>query len=55
MSTKSEVYKCKGCGAIVAVLTGGKGELSCCDQKMVEVTPDKAKKLIHDLSRPGTP
>ena len=55
MSAKSEVYKCKACGAIVAVITGGKGELTCCDQKMAEVTPDKAKRLIHDMARPGTP
>ena len=55
MTTKSEVYKCKVCGAIVAVVNGGKGELACCDQKMAEVTPDKAKKLIHDMTRPGAP
>ena len=55
MSTKSQVYKCNTCGSIVAVISGGKGELSCCDQKMSEVTPDKAKKLVHDMARPGTP
>jgi desulfoferrodoxin-like iron-binding protein len=55
MTAKSEVFKCEVCGAIVAVITGGKGELSCCSQKMSEVTPDKAKKLVHDIARPGTP
>ena len=55
MTTKSEVFKCRLCGAIVAVINGGKGELACCDQKMGEGTPDKAKKLIHGMSRPGTP
>ena len=55
MTTKSQVYKCNACGCIVAIVTGGKGELACCDQKMREVTPDKAKKLIHDMARPGTP
>jgi len=55
MTTQSEVFKCKDCGAIVAVITGGKGELTCCGQQMTEVTPDKAKKLIHGMSRPGTP
>ncbi|MCB2145797.1 MAG: desulfoferrodoxin FeS4 iron-binding domain-containing protein [Deltaproteobacteria bacterium] len=55
MTTKSQVFKCKACGAIVAVITGGKGELTCCDQKMAEVTPDKAKKLIYGMSRPGSP
>lgn len=55
MTTKSEVYKCKACGAIVAVITGGKGTLTCCDQAMQEVTPDKAKKMIYDMARPGTP
>ncbi|MDX2455274.1 desulfoferrodoxin FeS4 iron-binding domain-containing protein [Desulfosarcina sp.] len=55
MTTKSEVFKCEDCGAIVAVITGGKGELTCCGKKMAEVTPDKAKKLIHGMSRPGSP
>lgn len=55
MTTKAEVYKCKVCGAIIAVITGGKGELACCSQKMAEVTPDKAKRLIHDMTRPGAP
>ena len=55
MTTKSQVYKCDACGAIVAVITGGKGELTCCKQPMREVTPDKAKKLIHDMTRPGAP
>ena len=55
MTTTSEVYKCKVCGAIVAVITGGQGDLVCCDQTMIEVTPDKAKKLIHDMTRPGAP
>ena len=55
MTSKSQVYKCTLCGAIVAVINGGKGDLTCCDQAMVEVTPSKAKKLIHGMSRPGTP
>jgi superoxide reductase len=55
MSEKKGVFKCQKCGAIVAVLQGGEGELSCCGDKMAEVTPDKAKKLIFDLQRPGTP
>ncbi len=36
MTAKSEVYKCEVCGAIVAVVTGGKGELACCEKKMAE-------------------
>jgi desulfoferrodoxin-like iron-binding protein len=55
MTTKSQVFKCSACGAIVAVITGGKGELTCCDQKMSEVTSDKARKLIYGMSRPGSP
>jgi superoxide reductase len=55
MTDKSQVYKCNACGAIVAVITGGKGELTCCDQPMHEVTPDKAKKLLHGMMRPGSP
>lgn len=52
---KKEVFKCKQCGAVVAILQGGSGDLACCDNRMMEVTPDKAKKLIFDLQRPGTP
>lgn len=55
MTEKSEVFKCEVCGARVAVITGGKGELVCCQQKMVEVTPSEGKKLIHGMARPGTP
>jgi superoxide reductase len=55
MTEKSEVFKCEACGAIVAVINGGKGELTCCQQKMTEVTPDKARKLIYGMARPGTP
>jgi len=55
MTKGSQVFKCTVCGAIVAVITGGKGDLVCCDQKMVEVTPSDAKKLIHGMVPPGTP
>lgn len=55
MTTKSDVHKCKNCGCIVAVITGGDGNLSCCDQVMEIVTPSDAKKLIHGMSRPGAP
>ena len=52
---ESAVYKCDQCGCIVSVLKGGDGDLVCCGQNMREVTPDEAKKLSHDLSRPGAP
>jgi desulfoferrodoxin-like iron-binding protein len=55
MTQKREVYKCPNCKNIVAVLQGGEGTLTCCGQEMVNVTPDEAKRLIHDLQRPGTP
>lgn len=55
MTEKSQVHKCEACGAIVTVLKGGTGELACCDRKMIEVTPDDAKKLTFDLQRPGAP
>lgn len=55
MTTQSDVHKCSNCGCIVAVITGGEGKLSCCGRLMQEVTPDKAKKLIHGMSRPGAP
>jgi desulfoferrodoxin-like iron-binding protein len=55
MTKKSEVHKCENCGCLVAVIKGGEGKLDCCSRPMVEVTPDDAKKLIHDLSRPGAP
>ena len=46
MAEKLEVYKCEICGNIIEVLHGGKGELACCDQpmiQMVENTVDAAK------------
>ena len=55
MTNKSEVFKCMKCEAIVAVLNGGDGALSCCDNKMKEVTPDEAKRWIHGMQRPGSP
>lgn len=55
MMEKSEVFKCEHCEVIVAVLQGGSGELTCCDNKMKEVTPDEAKRLVHGMQRPGTP
>jgi desulfoferrodoxin-like iron-binding protein len=33
MTTKAEVYKCKVCGTIIAVITGGKGELGLLQPK----------------------
>lgn len=55
MTKKSDVHKCKNCGCIVAIINGGEGDLTCCSQQMIEVTPDKAKKLIHGMTSPGTP
>lgn len=55
MTKKSDVYKCKKCGSIVAVITGGDGDLNCCEKSMDRVTPSDAKKLIHGMSRPGSP
>jgi desulfoferrodoxin-like iron-binding protein len=56
---KSQVYKCKQCEALVAVLNQGKGEgeLTCCGKKMINVTPSEAKRLSqqYGMSRPGTP
>lgn len=55
MTKKSDVHKCEKCGCIVAIITGGEGNLSCCGRMMEKVTPSDAKKLIHDMSRPGSP
>ena len=55
MTAKADVYKCEACGCIVNVMKGGKGDLSCCDKQLREVTPDEAKKLSFDLARPGAP
>ena len=55
MGEKNNVFKCLKCGKIVAVLQDGDGELVCCGEKMVNVTPDEGKKLIYDLQRPGAP
>jgi desulfoferrodoxin-like iron-binding protein len=55
VTEKRQVFKCGKCGAIVAVLQGGKGTLTCCEAEMREVTPDDARKLSFDLQRPGAP
>lgn len=55
MTRKAGVHKCAACGCIVSVLKGGDGDLTCCGEKMREVTPDEAKKLSFGLSRPGAP
>jgi len=55
MTQKADVHKCTECGCIVSVLKGGDGDLTCCGKKMKIVTPDEAKKLSYDLSRPGAP
>ena len=53
MTKKSDVHKCGKCGCIVAVLQGGEGNLDCCGQQMKEVTPDEARRLTHQMARPG--
>lgn len=55
MGKKSDVFKCLKCGQIIAVLQEGDGELICCGEKMVNVTPDEGKRLIHQFQEPGTP
>lgn len=56
---KSQVFKCSQCQVLVAVLSegDGKGELSCCGQKMMNVTPDEAKLISkqYGMAVPGTP
>lgn len=56
---KSQVFKCNKCQVLVAVLSegDGKGELSCCGQKMMNVTPDEAKRISKQfgMAVPGTP
>jgi desulfoferrodoxin-like iron-binding protein len=56
---KSQVFKCSQCQVLVAVLSqgDGKGELSCCGQTMMNVTPDEAKRISkqHGMAVPGTP
>ena len=45
MAKRLQVYKCKECGNIVEVLTGGAGTLVCCGNPMVlleEKTADAA-------------
>jgi superoxide reductase len=34
----NEVYKCELCGNIVELVHGGPGALTCCNQKMVQLT-----------------
>jgi superoxide reductase len=38
MAQKRGVYRCKICGDIVEVLTGGAGALVCCGQDMIRMT-----------------
>jgi len=42
MAERLEVYKCEVCGNIVEVLTGGVGELVCCDKPMVKLAAKSA-------------
>jgi desulfoferrodoxin-like iron-binding protein len=55
MTEKSQVFKCKHCGSIIAVLKGGEGKFSCCNEEMMEVTPDEAKRFTYNMQEPGTP
>ncbi|MFZ5563142.1 MAG: desulfoferrodoxin [Thermodesulfobacteriota bacterium] len=46
MTARLEVYKCRHCGNIVEILSGGGAPLRCCGEKMdlqVENTVDAAK------------
>ncbi len=54
---KSDVYKCENCETIITILKGGEGELSCCEKKMMNVTPDEGKRLMQQfgMTRPGAP
>jgi len=45
MATRNEVYQCATCGNVLAILTGGQGELICCGapmERMVENSTDGA-------------
>ena len=59
MKSTSAVYKCPHCKLIVSVLQESQGEqkggLQCCNEKMLNVTPDVFKRLIFDMHEPGTP
>ena len=55
MTEKRDVFKCDKCKTIVAVLQSGDGELVCCEEKMINVSPDEAKSLMFDMTRPGSP
>jgi desulfoferrodoxin-like iron-binding protein len=54
---KSQVYKCSNCQVLVAVLSKGKGELSCCGKAMLNMTPSEAKRIAkqYGMAAPGTP
>lgn len=46
MAKRLEIYKCKVCGNIIEVMTGGAGALVCCGQEMIimsENTVDAAQ------------
>ena len=42
MAERLEIYKCEVCGNIVEVLTGGAGELVCCNQPMTRLDEQTA-------------
>ena len=45
MAIRNDVYKCAACGNVLAILTGGQGDLNCCGapmERMVENSTDGA-------------
>jgi superoxide reductase len=44
MAEKGEVYQCEICGNVVSVLQGGDGDLVCCDEEMVLLSEEEARK-----------
>ena len=56
MAERLQIYKCKACGNIVEVLTGGAGTLTCCgasmellDEKTADATTEKHVPVIEKI------
>ena len=55
MQEKGHVYKCENCEKVITIIKGGEGELACCEKKMIEVTPEDARRFTFGMQAPGTP
>ena len=53
MTEKLELYRCNVCGNLVQVVLSGAGELVCCEERMVLLTPHQDE--LNELSEKHVP